>query len=219
MLFHHSIVAGKRQARTRAHALSGLASVTYERMLRARSVGMNEATTPQPTTKPAQGMGLEALARRYATPLSRFFERRLRNPDEVPDLVQDVLLRLSRLKHLSCLEQPEHYVFRTASSALRDKLRRDRARRRSDHVEFDPNLHGGLEFSLERVLSGKQAIAAMSSALRALPKRTRDIFVLRVLEEQKTLDVAQAIGISTRAVELHYAKALAVLAATVSDFR
>jgi len=180
---------------------------------------MSEANVPGLNLKLARGTGLEALARRYATPLRRYFERRVRDPEDVPDLVQDVLMRLSRLNGLSSIEQPEHYVFRTASSALRDKARRDQVRHRSDHVEFDPNLHGGSEFSPERVLAGKLAVSAMHSALRALPERTRDIFVLRVFEEQKAADVARALGISTRSVELHYAKALAILAAAVRNHR
>lgn len=169
--------------------------------------------------KSEQGISLEALARRFAGPLRRYFERRVRNQDDVPDLVQDVLMRLARLRDLSSVEQPEHYVFRTASSALRDKARRDSVRHRSDHVEFDPGEHGGSDFSPERVLAGRVAVGAMHEALRALPARTRDIFVLRVFEEQKTAEVALALGISTRAVEVHYAKALALLAAAVRDHR
>jgi RNA polymerase sigma-70 factor (ECF subfamily) len=59
----------------------------------------------------------------------------------------------------------------------------------------------------------------MHEALRALPQKTRDIFVLRVFEEQKTAEVAGALGMSTRSVELHYAKALALLAVAVRDHR
>jgi len=102
---------------------------------------------------------------------------------------------------------------------LKDKARRDQVRHRSDHVEFDTNLHSGSDFSPERVLAGRLAIDAIHGALRALPERTRDIFVLRAFEEQKTADVALALGISSRSVELHYAKALAALALAVRDHR
>jgi DNA-directed RNA polymerase specialized sigma24 family protein len=43
--------------------------------------------------------------------------------------------------------------------------------------------------------------------------------VLRVFEEQKTGEVATALGMSTRSIELHYARALAFLAAAVRDHR
>lgn len=186
----------------------------------ARADGrVSEANAPSLKLEQGGGTSLEWLARRYSAPLRRYFERRVRHPDDVPDLVQDVLARLSRLSDLSTIEQPDHYVFRTASSALRDKARRDQARHRSDHVEFDPDLHGGSEFSPDRVLAGRSAVAAMDEALRGLPQRTRDIFVLRVLEGQKTADVARALAISTRSVEIHHARALAVLALAVRDHR
>jgi RNA polymerase sigma-70 factor (ECF subfamily) len=181
--------------------------------------GMSKANDPEINSKSAQSTGLEALARRYAMPLRRYFERRVRYPEDVPDLVQDVLMRLSRLGNLSSVDQPEHYVFTTASSALKDKARRDQVRHRTDHVEFDANLHGGSDFSPERVLAGKEAVAAMSAALRSLPERTRDIFVLRAFEEQKTAQVAAAFGLTTRSVELHYAKALALLAVVLRNHR
>lgn len=180
---------------------------------------MNQAEELKPSDKPSGTAGLEALTRRYRLPLQRYFERRVRDRDDVPDLVQDVLLRLARLGDLSSIEQPENYVFRTASSALRDKARRDIARRRSDHIEFDSALHSGSDFSPERVLAGREAVAAMSAALRQLPEKTRDIFVLRALEEQRTVQVAAAMGLSTRSVEIHYAKALAYLAAAIREHR
>lgn len=166
-----------------------------------------------------RGGRLEALARQYAAPLRRYFERRVRDEAEVPDLVQDVLLRLARLGDLSSLEKPEHYLFTTASSALRDKARRDATHCRSSHTEFMPQQHGASDFAPDRVLMGRQALAAVNAALRALPERTRDIFVLRILEEQRTADVAKALGISTRAVESHQAKALAVVALAVRNCR
>lgn len=183
----------------------------------ARTMKGMEASGPEGHGN--RGISLDRLARSFATPLRRYFERRVRNQDDVPDLVQDVLMRLSRLNDLSSVEQPENYVFRTAQSALRDKARRDAARHLGDHCEFEPSAHGASDFSPERVLAARHAVSAMSAALRRLPERTRDIFVLRAFEEQKTADVARAIGISTRAVEVHYAKALAFLAAAVRDHR
>jgi RNA polymerase sigma-70 factor (ECF subfamily) len=177
---------------------------------------------PQPCPphgKPPKGTGLDALARRYRIPLQRFFERRVRDRGDVPDLVQDVLVRLARLGDMSSIEKPEHYVFRTASSALRDAARRDISRQRNAHIEFDAKEHGGSDFSPEHVLAGREAVQAMHEALRTLPSRTRDIFVLRVFEEQKTPAIASALGLSTRSVELHYAKALAFLAAAIRDYR
>lgn len=152
---------------------------------------------------------LDALAKRYAGPLARFFERRVRNKHDVPDLVQDVFLRLSALPDPSAIEKPEHYLFVTAASALRDKARRDAVRQAGQHVEFDENQLEGSDLTPLRVLEGKQAIAQVCAALMQLPVRSRDIFVLRVFEECRMGEIAKAIGISRRAAEKHFARALA----------
>jgi RNA polymerase sigma-70 factor (ECF subfamily) len=161
---------------------------------------------------------LEDLARRYSPSLTRFFSRRVNNQADVADLVQDVFLRLSKLQDLSVVQRPEHYLFKTAASALRDQMRRDEVRGRSLHDEFDELKHGGSDLSPERVFAGRQAIECLQQAIRALPERTRDVFVLRVLEGLKMAEIARALGISQRAVEKHYAKAMGSVAAALSGF-
>ncbi|MEG8042966.1 sigma factor-like helix-turn-helix DNA-binding protein [Sphingomonas sp. LR59] len=52
-----------------------------------------------------------------------------------------------------------------------------------------------------------------------MPERTRDVFVLRMLEGLKMADVAHAMAISTRAAEKHQARALAHVADRLKDWR
>jgi len=162
---------------------------------------------------------LNALAQRYTVPLSRYFERRVGQKSDAADLVQEVFVRLSRLADLSTIEKPDQYIFATAANALRDRGRRDAVRRQHSHGELDEAEHISSEISPERVLVGREAVARLHQALRQLPERTRDIFVLRVFEDEKLKDVAQKIGISQRAVEKHYAKALTHVSAALRDFR
>jgi RNA polymerase sigma factor (sigma-70 family) len=162
---------------------------------------------------------LDLLFRRYAPALSRFFERRVGRKEEVPDLVQDVFLRLAKLRDLSNIEQPEHYLFRTASSALRDRARRDAVRSKALHEGFDDLRHGTSALSPETILHWSQAVGRMTQELRMMPTRSRDVFTLRALEGWKMDEVAQAMGISKRAAEKHYARAMARLGQTLSDYR
>lgn len=162
---------------------------------------------------------IEALARSYGPALARFFERRVERKSDVPDLVQDVFLRLSRLGGISGIEKPESYIFRTALSALKDRARRGNVRHADRHEPFDELAHGGSDFSPARVLEGREAVAHLERALRSLPERTRDVFVLRMFEEQKVADIARVLGISTRATEKHYAKALAHVALALEAWR
>lgn len=166
-----------------------------------------------------RGALLDQLARRYAGPLARFFERRVALRDDVPDLVQDVFLKLSRMPDPSVIDQPDRFLFVTAANALRDRARREAARSGALHESWDDEAHPGSDFSAQRVLEGRQAVLRLRDALLELPERTRDIFVLRVLEGLKIGDIARLIGISTRATEKHVARAMAHVTAALEAWR
>lgn len=177
------------------------------------------ASSAEPRLSEERDALIDRLARRYGGALARFFERRVERKSDVPDLVQDVFLRLSRLGGLAGVERPESYIFTTALSALKDRARRNAVRHLDKHESFDEIVHGGSDFSPARVLEGREAVAHLERALRSLPERTRDVFVLRMFEEQKMADIACALGISTRAAEKHYAKALAHVAGALEAWR
>lgn len=162
---------------------------------------------------------LKGLVDAYARPLSRFFARRVSTSADVPDLVQEVFLRLSRLADPAEIRRRDSFIFVTAANVLRDRVRHDRARDAglSDPIE-DFSLEGS-DFAPDRVLESRQAVDAIRRALAELPERTRDIFVLRMLEGLKMADVASAMNISTRAAEKHQARALAHVAERLSDWR
>src|SRR5690606_13795125 len=115
---------------------------------------------------------LTLFARQYTNVLARFFERRVNNRSDVNDLVQEVFLRLSRLKDVSVIENPEQYLFATAASTLRDKYRRDAVREERRHDAFEDFEHEGSDFAPDRVLEGRQAVDRLRQAIRELPERT-----------------------------------------------
>lgn len=182
----------------------------------------NESPEAGPEAGGTDRRWLDALARRYTPALYRYFERRLDRRADVHDLVQDVFLRLARIGDVEAIEKTENYLFTTASNALRDHQRRKTVRQSHLHDSIDGMIVGDLlsaDVSALDVVAGQQAVLALQAALRELPERTRDIFVLRMIEEQRTADVAHDLGISTRAVEKHYAKALARVAIALRAYR
>ncbi|TBU86937.1 RNA polymerase sigma factor [Phytopseudomonas dryadis] len=161
---------------------------------------------------------LDELASRYYAPLLSFFRKRLRDSSEAQDLVQQVFLRLSQNPGLSEVDRPDAYIFQTASNALKDLQRRQEVRQRHGAVDGgDLNLEeqARSDLSPERVLMGKQDLTRLVAALRGLPERTRDIFMLRYYEGLKHTEIAHLHGISVRAVEKHVAKALAQVSRAV----
>jgi RNA polymerase sigma factor (sigma-70 family) len=143
--------------------------------------------------------------------LIAFFLRRCGDPAEAEDLAQDVVLRALTHSQWASPEQARSYIFRIAINCWRD-----RGRRKLTHgvvVDCGEQTLGiAEEKSPERVLSGRQELERIVSALRELGQRTREIFVLYRLENVKQADIAQLMGISVSAVGQHLARALAHLA-------
>ena len=152
---------------------------------------------------------LESVAARYYTQLNSFFRRRVRNHADAEDLVQQVFLRLSqRTCHV---QNVEAYILRAASNAWTDYWRHGVVQDRyiaSDAMTDEQLEACGSTFSSERVLIGQEAAAIVSAALHQLPPRTREIFILRRIEGKKHSEVARLTGLSSRAVQKHFAKAL-----------
>lgn len=152
---------------------------------------------------------------RYRGALLAYFLRRTRNRADAEDLTHDVFVRLGRLDPATELHNAEAFIFQTAANLLRDRARRADAQR-NVVVESSsmPDQPTG-EPDAERVLSAKVELSRVMDALNSLSERTRNIFILRRLEQMKCEEIAAFYGISVSAVEQHITKALAHLAKTV----
>jgi len=172
--------------------------------------GTKQPETPLSATASAQhDKDWQDLVAEFKAPLAGYFSKRLADADEVDDLVQDVFLRLIRRGGRTDIDHMRGYIFQVARSVLADRLRRGQARQSHAHHPFNVEEHGGSDISPERVLLGREELAQMLAALKTLPERTQDVFVLRAFENQKYADIARLLSISTRAAEKHMAKALA----------
>lgn len=153
---------------------------------------------------------LDRLGREYRASLLRYFGRRTHDRADLEDMVQEVFVRLIRRGETSALEgqNPGAYMFETASSVLKDRLRKRATHHAEAHEPFDGERHAGEDFSPEHVLLGREQLARATAALLELPERTRVIFVLRRLEGMRFKDIAARLGISVSAVEKHMQRAI-----------
>jgi RNA polymerase sigma factor (sigma-70 family) len=152
------------------------------------------------------------LDRRFRRPLISYFEKRIRESYDVDDLVQEVLIRLSMRKSLADIQHVEGYVFQTAANLIRDRFRRQAVRHASDHAPLEKCELPTNEFSPERVLQSRQLLDKALTALRWLPARTREVFVLRLYEGLKLQEIASSLGMSVEGVRFHLRRAKAHLA-------
>jgi RNA polymerase sigma-70 factor (ECF subfamily) len=160
----------------------------------------------------------------------RIAEIALHDPDEALDAVQDAMLRLVR--HYSdkpAAEWPPLF-FGILRRRITDLQRRRTVRKRvlvwMGHSRTDAD---GEELPAweapdpgpdpSRTLASRQAFAAMSKAIRALPRRQQQAFLLRVLEGLDVADTARAMGCSEGSVKTHLSRAMNALRTQLEEWR
>jgi len=156
-------------------------------------------------------VALRELFERYRPALYAYFMRRVRHTADADDLAQDVFVRLSRLDPSTNIRDAEGFIFQTAINLVRDRSRRARVQGNIDQLSALKSELADEEPGAQRVLEGKVELYRVIDALDRLSDRTRNIFVLRRLEQMKVEDIAVFYGISVSAVEHHITKAQAHL--------
>ncbi len=168
----------------------------------------------QPQSEGLQDDQLRELMERYGPALRRYFHKRV-NPLEAEDLVQDVFVAMQVRGRIEDVEHVNRYIFRIAANVLaRRRVRRTwdwgSGRRSIDDMETLAE-----EVSPERILIGKQALEQLVAALRDLPPRASEAFLLNRFEEMTYTAIAVHMGISVKAVEKHIKRAMSRIADAV----
>nr|WP_230385219.1 sigma-70 family RNA polymerase sigma factor [Pseudomonas sp. HD6421] len=131
------------------------------------------------------------------------------------DLVQELFLRFWRRPEVK-VEALDTYLLRCAGNLAIDHLRSEGSRERLAEASMsieDGEAAGAPEHALE-VDHDLQRIEA---ALRALPERTRQIFLLNRVHGCKYAEIAKAMQLSQSAVEKHMMRALEACKASVAE--
>jgi len=195
---------------------------THHRPARQRVDGRWSARSPSLTDADENSPAPDSLAVRsqvLRTALNRYFARRGCPPHETDDLVQEVFLRIVRRGNAEGLENLDGYVFQTAASVFTDRHRSRRVRAADRHDSFEPDLHGESQAGPDETLLGREALGAVSAVLMELPERTRQVFVLRRLEEMSYREIALRLGLSLSAVEKDMLRAVRLLRTRLGDDR
>jgi RNA polymerase sigma-70 factor (ECF subfamily) len=142
--------------------------------------------------------------------------------DEAMDLVQDAMLNLVH-RYGERDEAEWGPLFHTIlQSRIRDWYRRTRVRTRwrrwfgrdekaGDQDDPLESIADTQQPSSEEQLRLKQATVALEKALRTLPLRQQQAFLLRAWEDLNVTETARAMGCSEGSVKTHYFRAVRTL--------
>jgi len=148
---------------------------------------------------------LETWMLRYGPGLRRYFLKRV-SPSEADELVQDVFLAMHRRGAAAPVDNVQGYLFTIAAHLL--------AKRKQIATSALDEQAGNIDESLspERILISRQEVTRVIVAIKNLPPRTREAFVLHRFENMTYSAIARQLGISVSAVSKLVARALALIA-------
>jgi RNA polymerase sigma-70 factor (ECF subfamily) len=172
---------------------------------------MSERGTPQEVASEAS-TSVEALSRKYHSVLVRYFSRRRLAFSDAQDLAQEVFARLARPGTLDGIDRAGAYLFTTAANLLVEFHRYRLVRSSNPPEDFCEAIQRAAEFTPERLLEGRQELELIMQALRSMPERMRNVFVLARLENIPRAEIAARLGIAKRTVEQDLTTATAYLA-------
>jgi len=174
---------------------------------------MNEAASPKYMAKfmALEPMALEQderiseVVKREQSRLRHFIRRRVPDPGDVEDILQDVFYRLVEANRLLMpIEHITGWLFRVARNRITDLFRKKQPENFSEIAVADEN---GEDLQFEDLLpspdAGPEAIYArrllleeLKQALGELPKEQREVFIAHELEGRSFKKLAAESGVS-----------------------
>lgn len=165
----------------------------------------------------SQPRGLATEAESLRRGLRAYIRRKLTDPADTEDLVQEVFARILARDSAQAVQNLSGYAFQVADSVLVDHARRRGVRQASVHEPFEAGEHDGQDVDVERIVLGRLTLQAAAAAVQTLPERTRTVFVLHRLEGRRYREIADQLGISVSAVEKHMVRAVESLTRVLGD--
>lgn len=146
--------------------------------------------------------------------LLRYFRRRV-GRDAAPEFVQEAFARLFGSGALERIDNPPAYLSRIARNLLIDRARQ---KKRDCSIVFplDENRDAASRAEQTWRIEAADLLFVYRQAVRAMPPKTRRVFLLHRLRRMTYKQIAEHVGISIATVEYHMMRALASCRAAIA---
>ncbi len=149
------------------------------------------------------------LVANQGTQLRRFLYGRLRDVADVPDIVQEVYLRMLRIPNVESIRSPEAYLFTVALHVVQQHALRQSAAPPS--IELSQMLDAPVathDTDPALALDAQQCLEQLQSALEELTPKARATFMLHRRDGLSFDEIGARLGISRPMVKKYLMKAL-----------
>ena len=162
-------------------------------------------------------MSLERLVKENHGWLSGWLRGRVGDPDLAHDICQDSLVKALRsISKLQDLSKFPSWLYRIAENTLRDHLRRKVSRQKK--LQFTPKVEEvAVPSDHEKRVDQEDATQKLLEAVRALPAKLREPFLLRHSRELSYEEIGSILKLSKNAVQVRVFRARRLLRQSLQE--
>ena len=145
----------------------------------------------------------------HGTQLRHFIFARARNFADVPDIVQEVYLRMLRISNIDSIRSPEAYLFTVAQHVVQQHTMRQSATPPAAELAQLLNARASAQNAdPELALEAQQCLERLQHALEALSPKARATFILHRRDGLSFDEIAARLDTSRPMVKKYLMKAL-----------
>src|ERR1700687_5321737 len=153
---------------------------------------------------------VERLFAEHRNALQAFFYRRIKTKHDAADLVQEVYLRILRVKDADAIRNPEGYLYTVASNLVYEHSVLNR--RQPASLDLDPPFAESelaRPAGFEELFDTETRVVRLRDVLAQLPPKCRATVHLKYQHGLSYQEIAHELGVSAHMVQKYLATALA----------
>ncbi len=149
------------------------------------------------------------LAETHGGQLRRFLTKRVRNAVDIPDIVQEVFLRLLRVPNHETIRTPEAYIFTIAQHVAQQHALKQANQPESVNLsDVLSDVYAVAETTPELEMNAQQCLSVLDNALKSLPSKAQATFLFHRRDGLSVDEISERLGISRPMTKKYLVKAL-----------
>jgi len=154
---------------------------------------------------------LETLFSGHRKKLIGRIQRSIGCRETAEDIAHDSFERLHKAMNEKEVLYPQAFLYQIAENFIKDYFRREKTRaiciKPTDFDKISDTISSS-EPTQDDVVAGRQMLREIETVIKAMPKRRREIFILKKVHKMRNREIAKKVGISESAVEKNLRLAL-----------
>lgn len=143
--------------------------------------------------------------------LMHYLQHNWRNASDIPDLRQEVYVRVLEAAQERIPDNPKHFLLVCARNLLIDRMRRSQVVPMDNFADLEVLGLAAETPEPEREIIAQDELRRVEAALKQLPARTREAITLAYFEGLSRTEIARRMGVSHQAASQFVARGALVL--------